>query len=373
MEPKIDPEFKALLAPLSAEQYAGLEEDILDRGCLDTIKLWNDTIIDGHNRFSICMRHGVIFQTEDLEFDSREDVIEWMIRNQLNRRNQTPEQISYFRGKLNEQEKKSVGRPAKLAQNEPISGKGSTAEKIGKEFGVSATTIKRDSEFAKAIDAIAEHVGQDVKHQILLGELPVTKKDVLEIASLPDKEREVAIEFLATAQANPLKERPHVTNNSGNNEWYTPSDYIEAARRAMGSIDVDPASSPIANRTVKASTFYTAEDNGLAQIWHGNVWLNPPYSSDLIGQFIDRLIDSIKDNETEQAILLVNNATETGWFQKAASVASFICFPKGRIRYLNHEGHPANTPLQGQAFLYYGDNGQRFKDIFKSFGLVVIV
>ena len=71
MEPKIDPEFKALLAPLSAEQYAGLEEDILDRGCLDTIKLWNDTIIDGHNRFSICMRHGVIFQTEELDFDSR--------------------------------------------------------------------------------------------------------------------------------------------------------------------------------------------------------------------------------------------------------------------------------------------------------------
>lgn len=198
MEPKIDPEFKALLAPLSAEQYAGLEEDILDKGCLDTIKIWNDTIIDGHNRFSICMRHGVMFQTEDLEFDSREDVIEWMIRNQLNRRNQTPEQISYFRGKLNEQEKKSVGRPAKLAQNEPISGKGSTAEKIGKEFGVSATTIKRDSEFAKAIDAIGKQVGEDVKHQILSGELPVTKKDVVKLAQMPEETRKAITEKIAT-------------------------------------------------------------------------------------------------------------------------------------------------------------------------------
>lgn len=196
MEPKIDPEFKALLAPLSAEQYAGLEEDILDRGCLDTIKLWNDTIIDGHNRFSICMRHGVIFQTEDLEFDSREDVIEWMIRNQLNRRNQTPEQISYFRGKLHEKRKQRHGGDRKSNGNNyhliP------TAQAIAKEFNVSEKTIRNDADFAKAIDTIGKQVGEDVKHQILSRELPVTKKDVIKLAQMPEEKRQAITEKIAT-------------------------------------------------------------------------------------------------------------------------------------------------------------------------------
>jgi N6-adenosine-specific RNA methylase IME4 len=196
MEPKIDPEFKALLAPLSAEQYTGLEEDILDRGCLDTIKLWNDTIIDGHNRFSICMRHGVIFQTEDLEFDSREDVIEWMIRNQLNRRNQTPEQISYFRGKLYEQKKKQGQRTDLTCGNNYHKSK--TAQVIADDYGVTEKTIRNDADFAKAIDTIGKQVGEDVKHQILSGELPVTKKDVVKLAQMPEEKRQAITEKIAT-------------------------------------------------------------------------------------------------------------------------------------------------------------------------------
>jgi len=195
MEPKIDPEFKALLAPLSAEQYAGLEEDILDRGCLDTIKLWNDTIIDGHNRFSICMRHGVIFQTEELDFDSREDVIEWMIRNQINRRNQTPEQISYFRGKLYEQKKKQ-GQRTDLTSGQNV--QKLSAQAIAEDYGVDEKTIRRDADFAKAIDTIGKQVGEDVKHQILSGELPVTKKDVVKLAQMPEEKRKAITEKIAT-------------------------------------------------------------------------------------------------------------------------------------------------------------------------------
>ena len=199
MEPKIDPEFKALLAPLSAEQYAGLEESILDRGCLDTIKLWNDTIIDGHNRFSICMRHGVIFQTEELDFDSREDVIEWMIRNQLNRRNQTPEQISYFRGKLYEQKKKIHGGDRKSSGNNfHLIPTVKTAERIAKEYNVTEKTIRNDADFAKAIDTIGKQVGEDVKHQILSGELPVTKKDVVKLAQMPEEKRQAITGKIAT-------------------------------------------------------------------------------------------------------------------------------------------------------------------------------
>jgi hypothetical protein len=60
---------------------------------------------------------------------------------------------------------------------------------------------------------------------------------------------------------------------TGNNEWYTPAKYIEAARAVLGSIDVDPASNNIAQRIVGAAKYYTKENSGLDKEWHGNVWL----------------------------------------------------------------------------------------------------
>lgn len=161
--------------------------------------------------------------------------------------------------------------------------------------------------------------------------------------------------------------KPHVTRNTGNFEWYTPAHIIEAARKTMGTIDLYPASSAIANETVKANTYYTIADDGLTKEWGGmNIWLNPPYSGKLIGKFADKLLAS----DFKQAIVLVNNATETKWFCKLADNANAVVFPKGRIKYLSPDGVTHNSPIQGQAILYFGDNVNSFRRYFGQFGRV---
>lgn len=165
---------------------------------------------------------------------------------------------------------------------------------------------------------------------------------------------------------------PHVSNNSGDNEWYTPPQYIEAAHEVMGWIDLDPASSAIANATVRAGCFFTAEDDGLGKAWWGNVWMNPPYARDLIAQFCAKLVKHYRAGDVGQAIVLVNNATDTQWFQELGCVASAAVFPRGRVRFHKSDGE-VGAPLQGQAILYLGSEWERFLDVYSIFGIGAIL
>jgi len=161
--------------------------------------------------------------------------------------------------------------------------------------------------------------------------------------------------------------KPHVANNSGDNEWYTPAHIIEAARSVMGGIDLDPASNDIANGVVKAATYYTVDDDGLSHQWSGRVWLNPPYARESIAQFIEHLVDNRNLGHVTQAIVLVNNATETIWFRHLISVASSVVFPGGRVRFWKADGETSG-PLQGQAIVYIGDCPQLFYEQFADLG-----
>ncbi len=172
------------------------------------------------------------------------------------------------------------------------------------------------------------------------------------------------------AIAREAVKRAHVTNNGGNNEWYTPKDILHRARAALGGFDLDPASSEKANEAVKAKRFFTAEDDGLSQEWPiGRIWMNPPYAQPLCAQFCERFVAEIERGST--GIALVNNATETKWFQRLMSAATAICFPQGRIKYLDATGEPKGTPLQGQAILYFGE-GDAFDAAFRGFGVAVL-
>lgn len=159
------------------------------------------------------------------------------------------------------------------------------------------------------------------------------------------------------------------TGFSGDNEWYTPERYVEMARTVMGGIDVDPASNEIAQRTVKATTYYTAETDGLAHEWHGRVWMNPPFGKALIGKFISKLALEYSAGRCREAVVLTNNATDTRWFSCLNESASEFCFTRGRVKFESPSGEIAATAL-GQVFTYLGPNPLRFEDVFADVGHV---
>lgn len=161
-----------------------------------------------------------------------------------------------------------------------------------------------------------------------------------------------------------------VQHNSANNEWYTPPEIIEAAREALGAIDLDPATSEVANATVRASQILTIEDDALSLEWPvSRIWMNPPYAAGLVGKFIEKFIEAAEAGSS--GIVLVNNATETGWFQSLASISSAICFHRSRIRYVTPEGALPGAPLQGQAIFYVGPDPDRFTRSFAPFGVIL--
>jgi len=162
------------------------------------------------------------------------------------------------------------------------------------------------------------------------------------------------------------------TFGTGENEWYTPSEFAELARQVLGAIDLDPASSEQANATVCAGTFFTEADNGLAQPWHGRIWLNPPYAQPAIAQFAEKMCVEREAGNVLAAIVLTHNYTDTAWFQALARSADAICFTRGRVRFVSPSGELA-APTQGQAFFYFGHDVERFAEVFDDVGFVVEV
>lgn len=161
----------------------------------------------------------------------------------------------------------------------------------------------------------------------------------------------------------------HRTRFTGETEWYTPAQYVEAARACLGAIDLDPASSAVAQQTIRAARFFTRDDDGLKQEWHGRIWLNPPYSQPDITRFIDKLLMEVNAGRATEAILLTHNYTDTGWFHAAAGRCAVLCFTRGRIRFVGASGEIA-APTQGQAFFYFGPWLDRFRASFGSFGFI---
>ena len=139
---------------------------------------------------------------------------------------------------------------------------------------------------------------------------------------------------------------------------------------ALGVIDLDPASSDLAQETVGATTYFTKDDNGLSRPWWGNVFLNSPYARGLIPQFVKKGVEEYASGRVAQLIMLTHSSTDTEWFHLALKHCAAFCHKLRRIHFLDPEGNET-VPQQGQTFFYFGNNIAKFKAEFETIGFVV--
>ena len=176
MQITVDNELKSYIRPLKDEEYEKLKESILIEGIRDPLVVWQGILLDGHHRYKIAQEHNLEYKIVEIELPNKEAVKEWIIKNQLGRRNLTEQEASYYRGKLYESMKRQGARTdLTSAQNEQ---KFTTAEVIAKEYGVGQATIRRDAEFSAAVDKVAQAIGEEAKRAILSGQANIPKKDV---------------------------------------------------------------------------------------------------------------------------------------------------------------------------------------------------
>ncbi len=159
MELKTDIEFENKIPPLSADELTRLQDSIIAEGRLiSPIVVWNGIVVDGHNRYRFIQQHPEIeYEIYEKDFDDRNEVIAWICKNQLGRRNLTPEQKKYLIGKQYEAEKQAVGGDRKSKyQNDTLNE--NTGDRIAKQNNISRISVIRAEGYAKAVDLADEAV-----------------------------------------------------------------------------------------------------------------------------------------------------------------------------------------------------------------------
>ena len=222
---KIDPEFKSLIPPLGASEREQLESNLLAEGCRDPLVVWkgHNILLDGHNRYALCQKHGIDFKIVEKVLPDRDAARDWLIRNQLGRRNLTPEAVSYFRGMLYEAVKAKVTNPSgknqhsevkhqEVKHQNDVQPKTPTSELLAGELKVGKATIERDARFARDVNTITEVVGDDIRPAILKRSTPkkLTKNKIKDLARQALHDPDAVKEFFSpgSTKKKPVEPKP---------------------------------------------------------------------------------------------------------------------------------------------------------------------
>ncbi len=199
----VDPEFEKLIDPLTDEEFQLLKDSMLEEGeAYMPLVVWNDVIVDGHNRYRIIKEHpDISYTVYEKEFSDRHAAKAWICKNQLGRRNLTPQQKKYLIGVQYNAEKqthggergavqnKETGRFTSSVQNEHLrSEQEKTADRIARENNIAVSTVRRNEKYALGTDA-AEEISPGIKHELLSGKIKATDAEVASIATAPPERR----------------------------------------------------------------------------------------------------------------------------------------------------------------------------------------
>ena len=149
---KIDNEFRDLIPELDPAELFQLEENIKRDGCRDPLVLWNGVLVDGHNRYDICTRNDIPFQTIERAFENRSQVIEWIITNQFGRRNLNP----YIRGTL------AIRLGSEIAARAKANLKTSSGGKNPQPLQISAEAVDTRKELAKLAGVSHKNISKKI-------------------------------------------------------------------------------------------------------------------------------------------------------------------------------------------------------------------
>ena len=247
----IDPEFASKIPPLREEELKQLEENILADGVvINPLIVWDGVIVDGHNRYRILQKHPEIqFTTYEKEFPDRYAAIAWICKNQLGRRNLTPQQFKYLVGQRYEAEKQSKGIEFQgnqytsqdrsgLGQNDPDQKLHGTRSRIAKETQTSDSYVRRAAHFAKGVDA-AEETEPGIKQEILSGSIKPTEKAVAAIAKAPPEERPALVQQLRQAKETEKSEEKPKPRRSAAETLQAIRDISANMLQSNGEIEAD--------------------------------------------------------------------------------------------------------------------------------------
>ena len=268
-------ELRDLIPPLQEEEANQLERNILKEGCREALLIWQTTanvldtnstetsavyiLVDGHNRYGICLKHKLNFKIHLISFDSLKEVRNYMIDNQLGRRNLIPEQASYLRGlrynteklekgKYTREEHKGQNVPYDLKGNEStekvkdihkgqnvpygsIAKKESTSARLSKQYNVSEKTIKRDAEFAEGLNLLSP----ELKKDILSGRIKAKKSNIQQLTQLekPDSPIDSLDKISNLISVNVSKQPSKIDDNSSVTFIYNNDDSRENLLRKV--------------------------------------------------------------------------------------------------------------------------------------------
>mgnify|MGYP000919112909 CR=1 FL=1 len=171
----VNEELRKLIPPLTKEEYEGLIKSIITEGCRDSIIIWNDTIVDGHNRYQICTDNNIEFKTTEKNFNDINEVKEWIIINQFSRRNINDWQRSVLALKLKGLYKEKAKENQKLSEGRSVKGsaispnlKIDTRKEISKIAGVGESTITQ-------VEKIEEKGSDELKQQLTTGKISINQ------------------------------------------------------------------------------------------------------------------------------------------------------------------------------------------------------